>query len=76
MQIDEFKLEHFFDRHEFSARYLLSSSDAETLDLAELLGLADDEMGDNWNELRLGYTEASDATFTLTPAVRRVVANA
>ncbi|MDP9329050.1 MAG: aminotransferase class I/II-fold pyridoxal phosphate-dependent enzyme [Actinomycetota bacterium] len=57
MQIDEFKLEHFFERHEFSARYLLSSSDAETLDLAELVALADDEMRDRWNELRLGYTE-------------------
>jgi aspartate/methionine/tyrosine aminotransferase len=57
MQIDEFKLEHFFERHEFSARYLLSSSDAETLDLTELVALADDEMRDRWNELRLGYTE-------------------
>ena len=42
MDIGPFALERFFARHEFSARYLLSSSDCEGLTMAELLSWADD----------------------------------
>jgi aspartate/methionine/tyrosine aminotransferase len=58
MQIAPFELERYFGRYEFSARYLLSSSDCEALSLAELLATADDQMAGMWRELRLGYTES------------------
>jgi hypothetical protein len=58
MQIAPFELERYFGRYEFSARYLLSSSDCEALSLAGLLAMADDQMARMWRELRLGYTES------------------
>ena len=57
MQITPFALERYFARYEFSARYLLSSSDCESLSLADLLALADPEMRQFWDGLKLGYTE-------------------
>jgi aspartate/methionine/tyrosine aminotransferase len=57
MQIAPFALERYFARHEFSAHYLLSSSDCESLSLSELLDLADAETRLLWNALKLGYTE-------------------
>lgn len=52
-----FKLEKYFAKHEFSAPYLLCSSDTETLSLKELLSLADEESLVLWEDLFLGYTE-------------------
>ena len=59
MDIEPFTLERYFARHEFSARYLLSSSDCEPLRLAELLGMADGEARAMWDGLRLAYTESA-----------------
>lgn len=56
-QVQPFELERYFARHEFTARYLLSSSDCESLSQAGLLVMADEEMASAWQELRLGYTE-------------------
>jgi aspartate/methionine/tyrosine aminotransferase len=53
-----FKLERYFAKHEFSARYLLSPSDCECLSLRELLALADDKTRALWESLSLGYTES------------------
>ena len=58
MNIEPFLLESYFARHEFSARYLLSSSDCEALGMSELLAMADGEAVRLWQELRLGYTES------------------
>jgi aspartate/methionine/tyrosine aminotransferase len=58
MQPVPFALERYFARHEFSARYLLSSSDCDGLPLAELLSWADDETRALWDGLALGYTES------------------
>jgi len=58
MNIEPFALERYFAKHEFSAEYLLSSSDCESLKLSELLAMADAEAAQLWNELRLGYTES------------------
>jgi aspartate/methionine/tyrosine aminotransferase len=55
--IAPFKLEQYFERYEFSVPYLLSSSDAETWRLDDLLALADDELRELWSSLALGYTE-------------------
>jgi len=53
-----FALERFFAKHEFSARYLLSTSDCQGLPMAELLAGADTELRARWDGLRLGYTES------------------
>lgn len=58
MQIPAFQLERYFAKYEFSARYLLSSSDCESLTMSELLSAADPEMIDAWETLKLGYTES------------------
>lgn len=58
MSISPFKLERYFAQHEFTAKYLLSPSDCESLSLRELLHLADPDSLTLWNELKLGYTES------------------
>jgi len=70
MEIATFQLERYFAKHEFSARYLLSSSDCEALSLVDLLGMADSEMTRLWADLRLGYTESSGH-----PLLRKEIAN-
>lgn len=59
MKLKQFKLERYFAKYEFSAKYLLSCSDCDGLLQNELLGMADDETGKLWEELNLGYTESS-----------------
>lgn len=54
-----FKIERYFAKHEFSTRYLLSSSDCESLSLRELLELADADGRERWERLTLGYTESA-----------------
>jgi aspartate/methionine/tyrosine aminotransferase len=58
MEITPFQLERYFARYEFSARYLLSSSDCEALPMMELLELADAGLTEMWQGLKLGYTES------------------
>lgn len=53
-----FLLERFFARHEFSAHYLLSSSDCQGLAMSELLAGTEAELRARWECLRLGYTES------------------
>ncbi|WP_086826569.1 aminotransferase class I/II-fold pyridoxal phosphate-dependent enzyme [Allokutzneria sp. NRRL B-24872] len=52
-----FKLEAFFSRWEFTARYHLSASDAQTTSMAELVAMADDGDRAAWENLDLGYTQ-------------------
>jgi aspartate/methionine/tyrosine aminotransferase len=54
-----FALERFFARWEFVVRHVACASDVEPLPMAELLALADAEMGERWHALRLGYTESA-----------------
>ncbi len=53
-----FHLERYFARYEFSARWLLSSSDCDGLPLTDLLAMADAETRALWDHLTLGYTES------------------
>jgi len=69
MRIGEFKLERFFDRYEFTAPYLLCTSDCESVGLDELLML-EPEAREGLSALRLGYIEAAG-----TPALRQAVAD-
>ena len=57
MPINPFKLERYFAKYEFKVKYLLSSSDCESLAMAELLQMASPESLETWQGLRLGYTE-------------------
>ena len=68
--LPEFRLETYFSRWEFAARYHLTASAAETLTLAELLELADGDSRARWATLDLGYTQ----TFGL-PALREEIAS-
>jgi aspartate/methionine/tyrosine aminotransferase len=55
--VNIFKLEEYLGRYEFSAKYLLCCSDAESFSMSEILDLASNDEKDLWNNLRLGYTE-------------------
>ena len=59
MKIKPFELERYFAKYEFSTKYLLSSSDCESLSLSEVLQMADAETHYLWENLRLGYTEST-----------------
>jgi len=68
MQTKPFRIEHYFARHEFSARYLLASSDAESRTIQEVLDLepgAHERLLQHW----CGYTESPGA-----PSLRAAVA--
>lgn len=58
MQIGEFKLERYFAKYEFKVKYLLSASDCESISLAELIGMSDQEGTELWDNLGLGYTQS------------------
>ena len=58
MKINEFKLERYFARHEFSARYLLSSSDCDGYEMNYVLQQASSKEMQLWEKLTLGYTES------------------
>ena len=62
MHIKPFRIEHYYARHEFTAKFMLSSSDAQSRTLGELLSLepgARQAMDEHW----LGYTEAPGAPY-------------
>ncbi len=60
MRIAPFRIERYYAEHEFTAPHMLSSSDAETVPVADLLALEPDATG-RLLGLRLGYTEAAGA---------------
>ncbi len=67
MVLNSFLLEEFYEEHEFSAPYLLSQSDCQSMSIAELLSLepgAESEFLATW----LGYTE-SKGSFQLREAI-------
>jgi aspartate/methionine/tyrosine aminotransferase len=58
MQIKPFAIERFYERWEFRAEWMLSSSDCESSALGELLELEPDAR-ERLEALRLGYTEVA-----------------
>lgn len=56
-RLPDFRLETFFSRWEFAAKFHLTASDAETMTLRELLDLGTEEDRATFAELALGYTE-------------------
>jgi len=57
MDLKDFKVERYFAKHEFTAKYLLSSSDCDGYRMSEVLALASSEEKARWDNLTLGYTE-------------------
>ena len=70
MKINDFKLERYFAEYEFKARYLLSSSDCESVELTGLLQMADPECLKLWNNLKLSYTDTKGH-----PLLRKEISN-
>jgi len=70
MKIPPFALERYFAKHEFSTKYLLSSSDCDGLALSELLSWADEEMRGLWEKQALGYGESQGL-----PLLRREISS-
>lgn len=68
MKLEPFRLERYFATHEFSASYLLCTSDCESMELRELLSLKPDAQ-ERFLSLWLGYTESSG-----DPVLRQAVA--
>jgi aspartate/methionine/tyrosine aminotransferase len=70
MQIKPFRIEQYFGKHEFTAKYLLSNSDAESRTIEELLDLepgAHERLLQHW----CGYTESPGAPW-LRQAIARI----
>ena len=67
--LDPFALERYFARYEFSTRYLLCSSDAQTMPVRDLLALEPGSM-QRLGDLSLGYTESRGS-----PALRQSIAS-
>lgn len=59
MKIKDFKLERYFAKHEFTAKYLLSSSDCDGYEQSHILDQASSDELKMWNEIKLGYTESA-----------------
>lgn len=59
MEIRDFKLERYFAKHEFTAKYLLSCSDCDGFELSYVLEQASGRELEMWEGLRLGYTESA-----------------
>lgn len=70
MNINTFKLEEYLGKYEFSAKYLLCCSDAESFNMSEILAMASPDEADLWNNMRLGYTETAGL-----PVLRQSVAD-
>ncbi len=69
MDIPPFRLERYLARHEFSAPFLLCTSDCETMSVRELLGYGERSM-EEFADLRLGYTESQG-----NPGLREEIAS-
>ena len=60
MQLSPFKLERYFAQYEFTTRYMLGSSDCESMRIGDLLDL-EPEASEKFQKLWLGYTESPGA---------------
>lgn len=68
--LPDFRLETYFSRWEFAARYHLTASDAQSMTLGELLALAEPADREAFENLHLGYTQTYGA-----PELREAIAS-
>src|SRR3990172_1065782 len=69
MNLSPFKLERYFGKYEFSAKYILCASDCESLSIMGLVGMDPDGM-ERFLMQRLGYTETQGS-----PALRTEISS-
>jgi len=67
MQLPPFKLERYFAKYEFNTKYLLCSSDCESMTVAELLSL-EPGTAEKFQAHWLGYTESQGS-----PSLRQAI---
>ena len=70
MTIKPFAIERYFAKHEFSAKFLLSASDCEALEMSALLKAASAESMQAWQQLKINYTESQGH-----PRLRELIAS-
>lgn len=58
MKLTDFDVERYFARYEFSAKYMLSSSDCDGFPMQYVLDQATEAELQQWQNLTLGYTES------------------
>jgi len=63
MKIKDFKVERYFAKYEFTAKYMLSSSDCDGYSMKYVLDQASKDELELWNNLKLGYTETRGSVF-------------
>ncbi|MGI9316044.1 MAG: aminotransferase class I/II-fold pyridoxal phosphate-dependent enzyme [bacterium] len=68
--LPDFRLETYFSKWEFKARYHLTASDAESVSLRDLLAMATPEEREYFEDMSLGYTETFGA-----PDLRETIAS-
>jgi aspartate/methionine/tyrosine aminotransferase len=68
--VRDFALEVYLSKWEFAARYNLAASDAQSMSVADLVAMADDEGRARWERVWLGYTETYGA-----PWLRALIAS-
>lgn len=61
LNLPDFRLEKHFSKWEFTAKYHMTASDAESISLRELLTMASPEEREQFEEMSLGYTETFGA---------------
>src|SRR4051812_23649366 len=69
MSLPDFKLETYFSQWEFTARYHLTASDAQSMTLSDLLALGSPQDREAFDQLWLGYSETYG-----TPELRETIA--
>jgi aspartate/methionine/tyrosine aminotransferase len=74
MKIKDFKLERYFAQHEFSTKYLLSSSDCDGYAVADILAIASSDEKSLWDQMSLSYTPCEGSSF-LREAIARYYPN-
>ena len=62
MKLRPFRIEHYYAKYEFTAQFMLSSSDAQSRTIGELLALEPDAR-EHFEKHWLGYTESSGAPY-------------
>jgi aspartate/methionine/tyrosine aminotransferase len=68
--LPDFKLETFFSKWEFNAKYHMCASDMESMTLQDLLNLGTEQDKEDWNQLNFKYIESYGS-----PKLRSAVAN-
>ena len=72
--LPDFRLETFFSKWEFEARYHMTASDAESLSLRQLLAMATPEQREAFDGMWLGYTQTWGA-FDLRETIASIYEN-